>query len=158
MCPHTVLLVEDEPIVRQFATNSLEQNGFIVLSVSKAAEAIQVLDSGAAFDLLLIDVQMSSGLNGIELAERLVGKLAGKKILVISGIPKDETLAAERDLPFLAKPFTPASLVQRVNDVLIGIPTQKGTRPKTLGMVRLVVTHVRARLHRGCKHRAAVLL
>jgi YesN/AraC family two-component response regulator len=58
-------------------------------------------------DPLLTDVQMGSGMNGIELAERLNEEKPGIKTFVISGFPESETLVAENGLPYLSKPLLP---------------------------------------------------
>ena len=76
-----------------------------------------MLDGGQPIDLLITDLAMP-GMNGIELAKRLVGNRPGLPVLVMSGFT-DETLAVEgAPIPLLAKPFTPRELRQRVAEIL----------------------------------------
>jgi len=65
-----ILLAEDEPIVRNFITLSLERAGFVVLLACNAERALQIFQN-ETIDLLLTDIQMG-GINGVELAERIM--------------------------------------------------------------------------------------
>ena len=118
MIHQLVLLVEDESIVRNFVTLVLERENFIVLPASNGAEAIEVSRNHIKIDLLLTDVRIGGGMNGIELAEHIVRENPGIKVLVMSGYPDTEIEAAKKHLPFLSKPFTHADLTSRVRTVL----------------------------------------
>jgi len=118
-----VLLVEDDAAVRTFAAASLQEEHFYVLQASDGDEALQVARSHESIDLLLTDVEMGDGLNGIELGSRILAERPGLPVLVMSGFPDAESMAAEKGMPFLAKPFTPASLRQRIREVLASKPS-----------------------------------
>jgi len=125
-----VLLAEDEPLISSFVSLSLERAGFVVFLACNAEKALQVFRN-ETIDLLLTDVQMGDGMNGVELAERIRDEQPGTKVLVMSGFPEKEVLTKERTLPFLRKPFTPAILTEAVRDVLESQPpTQRETKTR----------------------------
>jgi CheY-like chemotaxis protein len=99
-----VLLVEDDAAVRTFAAASLQEEHFYVLQASDGDEALRVARSHESIDLLLTDVEMGDGLNGIELGSRILAERPGLPVLVMSGFPDAESMAAEKGMPFLAKP------------------------------------------------------
>ena len=119
----TVLLAEDEEAVRRLATMALERSGYQVLP---AADGKAALEAAAAHDgpihLLLTDVIMP-GLNGRELADQFTTIHPEARVLFMSGYA-GEALSAQGVLDpsvaFLAKPFVPAQLAQKVRDVLDG--------------------------------------
>jgi CheY-like chemotaxis protein len=113
-----VLLVDDDSALRTLAAISLQEEQCNVLQASNGEEALQVARSHQNIDLLLTDVEMGEGLNGIELGSRILEERPGLPVLVMSGFPDSEIMAAEKGMPFLAKPFTPTSLRQRVREVL----------------------------------------
>jgi CheY-like chemotaxis protein len=123
-----VLLVEDDSVVRKFIVACLEREDLIVLPACDGAEALEILRTRMKVDLLLTDVQLETGMNGIELAERIIQERPGTKVLVMSGYPDRQIEAAEKRLPFLPKPFTTAILNQAVTEVLGStIPAQSET-------------------------------
>ncbi len=113
----TVLLVEDEELVRVMLQESLEQAGFRVLQARHGESA---LDLAAKYqgpiDLLLTDVIMPR-LNGPELASKLAVIRPGIKVLYVSGYPRNELVPTA---DFLKKPFTPSELVRQVRRILDG--------------------------------------
>jgi DNA-binding NtrC family response regulator len=128
-----VLLVDDDTAVRTLAAASLKEEHFCVLQASDSDEALRVVRGHERIDLLLTDVEMGDGLNGFELGSRVLAERPGLLVLVMSGFPDAENMAAEKRMPFLAKPFTPASLRQRVREILAcRIPPQSETRTELL--------------------------
>ena len=113
-----VLLVDDDSAIRTLAAISLKNEQCKVLQASNGEEALRVARSHQSIDLLLTDVEMGEGLNGIELGSRILEERPGLPVLVMSGFPDSERMAAGKGMPFLAKPFTPATLRQRVREVL----------------------------------------
>ena len=115
----TVLLVEDEPMLRELTRASLESRGFAVLAAARGAEALDLADRhGGPLDLLLADVVMPE-MSGAELAERVRARLPALPILLVSG--HSEAVAAGRLPPgvhFLAKPFRQDELVREIRRVL----------------------------------------
>jgi two-component system cell cycle sensor histidine kinase/response regulator CckA len=118
----TILLVEDEPSVREIAARVLREYGYRVLEASTGEEALRVArspDSGR-IHLLLSDIVMPE-LGGRELAERLVAEVPGIKVVFISGYPGDAIARRGHLSPartIIQKPFTPAELARRVRNCL----------------------------------------
>jgi two-component system cell cycle sensor histidine kinase/response regulator CckA len=118
----TVLLVEDETIVREPLRQILEQQGYRVLQAGDGEEALRVAaDHAGPVDLLLTDVVMPV-LGGPELAERLLDERPGLKVVYMSGYADraaDVLAAAEAaGHSFLQKPFAPDSLARTLENAL----------------------------------------
>ena len=117
----TILLVEDEAAVRQFARRALEASGYVVLVAPDGVEALALAERHAApIHVLLTDVVMP-GMAGPELARRLAARRPTLRVLFCSGYTDDATVldgVREAGTPFLQKPFTPEDLIQKVRDVL----------------------------------------
>lgn len=123
----TILLVEDEPGVRSFAAQVLEDAGYRVLEAASGEEAIEHAGSiGQPISLLLTDVVMT-GINGRVLAERLRTLFPKLAVIYTSGYTDDIVVRAGvtgESIPFLHKPFTPEQLLDRVRIVLANGPDQ----------------------------------
>lgn len=112
----TILLVEDEPAVRQLFAQALTRAGYQVLEARNGQEAVRLFDEhGDRIDLLLTDLRMPY-MGGAELAHQLRGRRRTLKLLCISGYPGtlDHDIGAE----FLAKPFSRDELLKKVREVL----------------------------------------
>src|SRR6266702_2726843 len=68
----TILVVEDDPLVRQYVVTQIQSLGYTTLSASNGTEALALIDSGKHIDLLFTDVIMPGGMNGRELAEQAI--------------------------------------------------------------------------------------
>ena len=117
----TILLVEDEEVVRGLARRILEQAGYSVVEAGKADEALRFYEEHVGeIDLLLTDVVMP-GMSGKELADQLKSQCPELKMLFMSGYT-DEAIVhhgiLDSSVEFIQKPFTPAGLIKRVRDVL----------------------------------------
>jgi CheY-like chemotaxis protein len=119
----TILLVEDDPGVRQLANSILGAKGYRVLAPEHPSEAEQVsAQHSGPIDLLLTDLVMPD-ISGPELARRVVLRRPKIKVLYMSGYTDDSTIhrrVAEETVAFIAKPFTPTSLQGKVREVLDG--------------------------------------
>jgi signal transduction histidine kinase len=116
----TVLLVEDEPLVRRIAAAALESHGYTVIEASDGEEALRVVDGRLqSVHLLLTDVVMPR-MSGPSLARRLLSLRGDLKILYMSGYTGDARLTAAGNTPheILQKPFTPTVLARKVREVL----------------------------------------
>jgi CheY-like chemotaxis protein len=119
--PRTILLVEDDPVVRHVVRLLLELEGDVVLEAKDGDDALIVLDAyKGALDLLLTDVMMP-GLSGAEVCERVRLGRPGLPTLFISGFYPEAVFPDQR-LPeasaFLAKPFMPEELIEAVDELL----------------------------------------
>jgi len=111
----TVLLVEDEPLIRLFIAELLEDAGFRVVEAANAVEALVILEAGLPVNVLLTDVDMPVGCNGFELAHKVHECWPEAEILIITG----RQWPAYGDLPpgaaFLAKPCPNEAIVSHVH-------------------------------------------
>ncbi len=117
----TILLVEDDKIVRSFTTTVLESLGYNVLVAAGAHDALPVISSrGNNIDLLITDLVMP-GMGGRELGQLVAAHYPGIRILYMSGFDP-ETQVGQRAVPygapFLQKPFSPATLSQKIREAL----------------------------------------
>jgi len=117
----TVLLVEDEEVVRELTAAALKQYGYQVLVARDPEEALDICEKvESSIHLLLTDVVMP-GMSGRQLAERLTARYQDLKVLYISGYAENAIShhgVLDPGIAFLAKPFTPNALVSRVRKVL----------------------------------------
>ena len=117
----TVLVVDDEPEVRELATEILERVGYRVLEAVDGSSAIELLRSHQGDIHLLVTDMVMPGMSGRDLAERLRVLRRSLPVLYVSGYVQDAcaraAFASERSA-FLAKPFTPEALADRVRDLL----------------------------------------
>ncbi len=103
----SLLVVEDEDGVRRVMVRHLRRRGYDVRGAATVAEALRLVDEEAP-DLAVTDMVLPDGTGG-ELALALRDRVPGLPIVQVSGY-SEETLEASRDIPFLAKPFTPKEL------------------------------------------------
>lgn len=112
----TILLVEDEPAVRQLFAQALTRAGYRVYEARNGQEALKVFDQhGESIDLLLTDMRMPF-MGGAELAEQLRGRRKTLKLLCVSGYSGGGESQLTSD--FLAKPFSRDDLLKKVREVL----------------------------------------
>jgi PAS domain S-box-containing protein len=115
----TIAIVEDHAPVRDLVRHALEHLGYAVITAADAHEALALLRSAPAVDLVLIDLVMPR-LNGIELWERLRIERPGLKVLLMSGYAAETVLDGRlpAGVPFLPKPFTLATIAAHVRRAL----------------------------------------
>src|SRR6476620_12212439 len=112
----TILLVEDEPAVRQLFAQALTRAGYSVYEARNGQEAMKIFDQhGESIDLLLTDMRMPY-MGGAELAHHLRGRRRSLKLLCISGYPG--SLDPDLSSDFLATPFSRDDLLKKVREVL----------------------------------------
>ncbi|MDD2899904.1 MAG: ATP-binding protein [Desulfuromonadaceae bacterium] len=117
----TILVVEDNKMVREMVQEMLTDHGFTVLTAADPNQAIELLaHTSVQIDLLLSDVVMP-GMNGPELFEQLIVQIPRLKVVFISGYPINPSMRGGRledGINYLQKPFTAEALLERVNQVL----------------------------------------
>jgi signal transduction histidine kinase/ActR/RegA family two-component response regulator len=118
----TILIVEDEPILREMARNILENYGYQIMEASSGREAFDIWDQRTGkIDLLLTDMVMPEGVSGVELAEKLLTEKPDLKIVFTSGYTANEVSAAMLEKTranFLQKPYTHNELAKIVRNCL----------------------------------------
>jgi len=114
----TILLAEDEPLLRELGETILKQAGYKVLTApdSDAIKAL-VAEYSGTIDLLLTDVIMP-GISGPELVRLVRETRPNIHVLYMSGYANDEIEDLDRDAGFLQKPFTPSELTAKVAEAL----------------------------------------
>jgi two-component system cell cycle sensor histidine kinase/response regulator CckA len=113
----TVLVVEDDPMVRALLSRLLATEGFTILAAADGEDALGVLHDNGHVALVVTDIRMPN-MDGLELARHLAARTPAPPLLFISGF----ALAVGEQLPglFLAKPFKPDELVAAVRSLLDG--------------------------------------
>jgi PAS domain S-box-containing protein len=123
-----ILLVEDEEPLRALVAHFLRHQGYTVLEAMSGAEALRIAEehAGGRIDLLLTDVVMPQ-MSGRELADRIENSRPGLKVLFASGYTEDAIVrhgVLEPGVSFLQKPFSLATLGQKIREVLDGVVTR----------------------------------
>jgi two-component system cell cycle sensor histidine kinase/response regulator CckA len=125
-----ILLLEDDPLVRQLVVDVLAAQGYSVQAIEKLEELGALFQHAAECDLLLTDVVMPK-MSGPELARLVARHWPGIRVLYMSGYTTNAVVhhgVLDQGLFFLQKPFTPAALAAKVREVL-DAPSRAGTRP-----------------------------
>jgi CheY-like chemotaxis protein len=117
----TILLVEDDQILRNLSIRILEGFGYTVLSASNGKEALELNQwYSGPIDLLISDMIMPK-MGGFELVNQIITARSNLKIMIMSGYT-DQVLSSLERLPqykaFLQKPFTPLDFVHKVRELL----------------------------------------
>ncbi len=120
----TVLLVEDEEMVRKLAYTVLQRNGYKVLEASSGDEALDVVQgrNGNPIHLIVTDVVMP-GMSGRQLADRVASLRPEIRILYMSGYTDDAIVhhgVLDPGIAYIQKPFTPEALASKVRETLDG--------------------------------------
>jgi CheY-like chemotaxis protein/two-component sensor histidine kinase len=116
--PWSVLVIDDDPDVRNFIATSLEEQGYKVREAGDGREGLAAIERTAP-DLVIVDFIMP-GMTGAEVARKIRSRLPGQPILFVSGY--SETEAVKRiapDAPLLAKPFRAEALQKAVRSALV---------------------------------------
>ena len=117
---HSILVVEDESLVRLAIADYLRECGFQVLEAATGIEAFNVLASHAAIDLVFSDIDMPGSMDGFGLARWIRAHRPGMKIILTSGMAEATVEAA--DLcdggSLISKPYFELSLVERISRLL----------------------------------------
>jgi signal transduction histidine kinase len=124
----TVLVVEDDAMVRQLARRVLEELGYSVLEADSGSEALMLLEKGSPrVDLILSDVVMP-GLSARALTDRVQRSHPNLPLLFMSGYPGEDVVRRgllPRDAPFVQKPFSPEELGRSVRGLLDSVKSER---------------------------------
>ncbi|MGI3902383.1 MAG: response regulator [Janthinobacterium lividum] len=116
--PILVLVVDDEAILRLIASDVLEDSGFRVVEAENAKEALKVLADYPGVSVLFTDINMPGALDGLDLAQEVHARWPDIKLVVTSGRPKPTDKEIPDDGRFVAKPYSPDSLVREIRKAL----------------------------------------
>jgi len=118
----TVLVVEDEEVVRRLAKAALEASGYRIVQATNGLEAIQEVERDAAIDVVLLDLMMPV-MSGEEAIDHILQARPGVKVIVSTGYDEEVTLERFQDkgvAAYLPKPYTSRALVEKVKRVMSG--------------------------------------
>ncbi len=117
--PHTILVVEDEVLILIMIADHLRGAGLNVIEARHAEEALGILDTPAAIDLVITDVRMPGRLDGLALAKCIKQQKAAIPVIVVSG---DFGAPPSREIAnaFFPKPYNLNDVLNRVKDLLKG--------------------------------------
>ena len=115
MKPFRILLVEDEDLIRLILSEALQDYGFEVTSAANGDEAIAHLGDEHSFDLLLTDIQLPGGLDGLDIARAARRTAPDMPIIFTTGQPDrmDPWSPGAKDA-FIAKPYRPSDICAAV--------------------------------------------
>ncbi len=111
----TILVVDDEPEVRNSTALLLETLGFLVIQAQDARSAVAALAENESVDLLFTDMVLPGGVSGVDLARDVLAKRPDLKIVVTSGRPE---LVNQDEFPVISKPFRMTELASRIREEL----------------------------------------
>jgi CheY-like chemotaxis protein len=118
--PQTVLVVEDEILVRMVIGDYLRECGYRVIEAGNAAEALTVLQSSETVDIVFSDVQMPGDMDGFGLARWVRQNRPGLKVLLTSGNARAAQTAGDlcEEGPLEVKPYHPQTIHSRIQRLL----------------------------------------
>jgi len=117
----TVLVVEDDELVRNFVTTQLQSLGYQTLDTADGPSALQAMKNGVQFDLLFTDVILPNGMTGRQLADEVAKQRPGIKVLYTSGYTDNAIVHQGRLDPgvlLLGKPYRKSQLAKMIRQAL----------------------------------------
>jgi two-component system, cell cycle sensor histidine kinase and response regulator CckA len=137
----TVLLVEDDPSIRDLAQRVLLKRGYSVLAAASPGEAVALVgEQGRQVDLILTDVMLPE-MSGPDLARILAAQQPGLPVLYMSGYTDTTVVRGGQLVPgatFLPKPFGPETLLKKVREVLDAAAKARAAEPLPQGKFEAV--------------------
>lgn len=110
----TVLVVEDEAIIRLAAVDMIESAGFAVIDAADATAAMRLLEDHDGIEVVFTDVDMPRGINGLELAANIKDRWPDIHVIITSGKVEAGQAALPEDCVLFAKPYHEARVVDKV--------------------------------------------
>jgi CheY-like chemotaxis protein len=117
-----ILVIDDEPTIRELLEKALTRVGHSVDVIADANTAMEIIDAGTIYDVIITDVRMP-GMNGLELYALVIRKMPAMKdrIIFITGDVMGADIKAfisSNKIPYLAKPFHLNELAEKINSIL----------------------------------------
>jgi CheY-like chemotaxis protein len=116
-------VVEDDPLVRNFVTLQLKSLGYRTVAAADSRAALALVDKGEPFDLLFTDVIMPGGISGRQLADEVLKKRPGTRVLYTSGYTDNAIVhhgRLDKGVLLLTKPYRKNQLARMVRQALAG--------------------------------------
>ena len=125
--PITILVFEDEALIRMVSADVLADAGFRVLEAQNADEAIAIMKGADRIEMMFTDIRMPGRMDGLELATFVHAHWPDVRLLVTSG----HRVLADHEIPdggrFVCKPYDLRSLVAEVRAIIAGPPSSAVT-------------------------------
>jgi CheY-like chemotaxis protein len=119
----TIMVVEDDSLVRNFVAAQLQSLGYKTVAAADARAALVIIDNGQPFDLLFTDVIMPGGMTGRQLADETAKRRPGIKVLYTSGYTDNAIVhhgRLDKGVLLLTKPYRKSQLAKMVRLALTG--------------------------------------
>jgi two-component system, response regulator PdtaR len=113
-----VLLVEDDPLLRFFASDLLDDAGFEVIETGGADEALMWLEVRGDVQVIVTDIHMPGSLSGLDLAHLVHHRWPGILILVVSGVARPSTAELPEGGCFVAKPYEGSTILHHLREMI----------------------------------------
>jgi len=112
--PKTILVVEDEPVLRLVAVGDIEDAGMIALEASNGSQALEILAAQPAIDFLFTDIDMPGAVDWVALATIVQRRYPSIKVILVSGLSTTPQMMLDAPVPFYAKPYDMAHILQHM--------------------------------------------
>jgi CheY-like chemotaxis protein len=125
MEPALILVVEDEPAIRELVRRTLESAGLVVIEAENGRQALDIFALGGEPPKLILSDVIMPAVNGRELSDALADMHPNLPVLFMSGYTGDDVLARSllpETAQFIQKPFAPEELLSRVRRMLAAAP------------------------------------
>jgi CheY-like chemotaxis protein len=117
----TILVVDDEPLVRMLAVEQLQELGYLVLEAEDGPSALKILGSERPVSLLITDVGLPGGINGRQLADAARTNRPDLEVLFITGYAENAVLNhghLDKGMHVMTKPFQLDTFARRISDLI----------------------------------------
>jgi DNA-binding NtrC family response regulator len=115
----TVLVVEDEALIRMCSVSTLQDAGYHVVEASNSAEALAILARPNLISVMMTDVQMPGAMNGLGLVARVLHDRPDIRSIVVSGTTSVQQASDAGALGMIAKPYMAQTLVDAIHDTIL---------------------------------------
>lgn len=116
---HVVLVVDDEPIIRMYATLLVEEAGYLAVEAATADEALAILEQRGDIRILFTDVEMPGSLNGLQLVEVVREKWPPIGLMVTSGHIRVDPQKLPERARFFRKPYSESEIIRTLKSLPI---------------------------------------
>jgi CheY-like chemotaxis protein len=124
----TILVVEDEPLIRISIADHLRSVGYLVVEAGTADEAVSVLSSGSKIHLVFCDVELPGMMGGVSLAAWVRNHYRSIPVILTSGVGSVVSpLERQHLIPFLQKPYQPRDAEELIASVIAASPHARGS-------------------------------
>jgi CheY-like chemotaxis protein len=114
----TILVGEDEPLLRLAAVDLVETAGYTALAAADATEAVNILEARADIRIVFTDIDMPRGVDGLQLAAIIRDRWPPIKVILVSGHLEDPGHMIAADTAFFTKPYCEEQIVETIRQML----------------------------------------